>query len=366
MPYPIRVLFLCLFFAACVPQKRGDLSTTNSVSVMAFNVENLFDTLDNPNKRDETYIPLSQKTPQMLAKCLKLPKAHWRKSCQEVDWNKKVLDRKMRRVADVIKQVKSGQGPEILILPEVENKKVIESLRRKYLSGLGYKESLLIEGPDPRGMNVAILTKLEVVSSQNHRIVFELRDGLTSRNQRPTRDILQADLRLPDGQLLTVLGVHFPAPQSPTGTRIQSIRYLNQIKRTLPKDRLVIAGGDFNITSQEEKTRRLYGEQLGAEWAVSHEMGCKTCKGTYYYPPKVSWSFLDNLLFSKQMLPEVQGPWQVLVQSIRVPTKSLYQTNRKGFPARYGKGQTKTGVSDHWPIAAEIVLHRQPEKRGNK
>ena len=187
----------------------------------------------------------------------------------------------MRRIADVIKQVKSGRGPEVLILPEVENKAVIESLRQKYLSGLGYKESLLIEGPDRRGIDIAILTKLEVLASQSHRIQLEEKDGLTKGDIRPTRDIIQADLQLPDGRILTVLGVHFPSPMNPTGARIQTIRRLSEIKKALPKGRLVVAGGDFNITSREERTHRLYREKLGIEWVISHEVGCENCKGTY-------------------------------------------------------------------------------------
>ena len=37
-----------------------------SFSVMAFNVENMFDNLDDPNKEDETYLPVSMKTSQIL------------------------------------------------------------------------------------------------------------------------------------------------------------------------------------------------------------------------------------------------------------------------------------------------------------
>ena len=348
-------LTLSFLLSGCVSKKPDVFPIKGAISVMAFNVENLFDTLDDPGKRDETYIPRSRKTPRMLAKCSGLAKSHWRQSCQYTDWTEKVLHRKMKRIADVIKQVKSGQGPEIVILPEVENKAVMETLREEYLSGLGYRESVLIEGPDLRGVDVAILTKLEVVGSQSHRVELERAGGAIKKLRSPTRDIIQADLKLPDGRVLTVLGVHFPAPHNPTGARLQAIHRLNEIKRALPKGRLVIAGGDFNITSREENDKALYEKGLGDEWAISHELGCEKCKGTYYYHRDTSWSFLDALLFSKEMLPQSRGPWKVLVQSIRTPTQSLYQVSRYGTPARYREGKGKVGVSDHWPIAAEVV-----------
>ena len=355
----VVTLFLSLFFVGCVSKGPSYSPVVDSISVMTFNVENLFDTLDEPGKNDETYMPLSQKTPRVLAKCSGLARDHWRQSCRDTNWTEKILDRKMKRIADVIKQVKSGRGPEVLILPEVENKPVVESLRRRYLADFGYGESVLIEGPDSRGIDVAILTKLKVVAIQSHRVNLEIKDGLTEGDIISTRDIIQADLQLPDGQVLTVLGVHFPSQASPIGTRIQAIRHLNEIKTSLPKNRLVVAGGDFNITSREEGSHQLYKEKLGSEWAVSHELGCEDCKGTYYYHSDTSWSFLDAILFSKDMLPEAQGRWKVVTQSIRVPTESLYQINRYGSPAKYRGGKAKTGVSDHWPMVAEIIPRRQ-------
>ena len=356
------LLFLCLGCASKSPPPPAK----DSISVMTFNVENLFDTKDDPEKNDETFLPLSHKNTRILMKCSTIKKKHWRESCEKTNWTEKIVQRKMKRIADVIKQVKQGQGPDILILPEVENQMIIESLRKTYLSSLNYRKSVLIEGPDSRGIDVAILTKLEVLYVKSHPIAFEMKDDLTEADtQKATRDIIQVDLKLPgpDGQILTVLGVHFPAPFNPTGTRIQAIRRLNEIKDSLPKNRLVIAGGDFNITSREDHSKKLYKQQLQKKWGVSHYLGCQDCKGTYYYHREKSWSFLDALLFSKNMLPGTQGPWQVLTQSIRIPTHSLYQINRYGSPAKFQNGQSKVGVSDHWPVVAEIIPHQSNQQR---
>ena len=334
---------------------------SDSISVMAFNVENLFDTVDDPKKEDETFLPLNQKGPRVLSYCSRLAWAHWRLSCEKTNWTEKTMHEKMRRLADVIRQVKSGAGPEILILPEVENKNVLELFRQKYLSGLGYKEGVLFEGPDIRGIDVAILTKLEVLSSQSHRIHLKSAEGEAQKTPRPTRDIIQTDLSLPDGQVLTVLGLHFPSPGNPVDYRIQSIQRLNEIKKSLPPGRLVLAGGDFNITSREEAAHRLYSDQIGNEWTISHEIACKNCRGTYYYHRDKTWSFLDSILFSKDMLPQKsipeKGSWEVVRESIRIPTESLYQVNRYGSPGKFHGGKSNTGVSDHWPIVAEIRLN---------
>ena len=40
----------------------SDNLAAKTFTVMTFNVENMFDNLDDPNKEDETYLPVSMKT----------------------------------------------------------------------------------------------------------------------------------------------------------------------------------------------------------------------------------------------------------------------------------------------------------------
>jgi hypothetical protein len=89
------------------------------VSIMTFNVENLFDTTHDAGKNDETYLPASQKTGSAhVEKCTRISVRRWREQCLYWDWSEAVVDRKLDAVAKAIKQVNDGHGPDIIALQE--------------------------------------------------------------------------------------------------------------------------------------------------------------------------------------------------------------------------------------------------------
>ncbi len=352
-------LSLLLPVACVTPQpvfKEGYKPAKDSVTIMTYNVENLFDTTDDPGKKDEAYLPLAKKTEAIRARCRVDNSAAWRRDeCINSDWNESKLDLKMRRLTDVVKQVRSGRGPDILILEEVENLNVLEIWRQKYLKDLGYKQALLLEGPDERGIDVGIITRLDVIPPLKlHPLTFKENENLKSSQISSTRGILEATVKLPDGTPLTVMAVHLPSQSNPPEMRKQALEALQKIKDGLPKDQLVVVGGDFNISSDEDVTAGFYKDYLAQRWAVSHLVGCQGCDGTYYYHRNQSWSFFDVLLSSQNMMPGEDGPWEIVPESIRIENKSLYQNNRFGNPARFDSNR-KDGVSDHWPLVMEIV-----------
>lgn len=351
--------FFALPVACVTPQpvfKEGYKPAKDSVTIMTYNVENLFDTLDDAGKKDEAYLPLAKKNETIRARCRVDNSSEYRRDeCINTDWNESKLDLKMRRLTDVVKQIRDGQGPDILILEEVENLNVLEMWRTQYLKDMGYKHALLLEGPDERGIDVGILSKLDVMPPLKlHPITFTANDKLKQSDISSTRGILEATVKLPDGSLMTVMAVHLPSQSNPPEMRRQSLEALQKIKDSLPKDRLVVVGGDFNISSDEDVTTGFYKDYLAQRWNVSHLVGCKGCDGTYYYNRNKSWSFFDVLLTSQNMLPGQDGTWNIVPESIRIENKSLYQTNKFGNPARFDSNR-KDGVSDHWPLVMEIV-----------
>lgn len=325
-------------------EKVSQTTDQNRISIMTYNVENLFDTKDDPNKNDETFLPLKKKTTKIKNKCKKNSRGHWVKECLETNWTDFQLQNKMKRLATVIKAYKKN-GPDILILQEVENKDVLNQFNNTHL---GYKNVILLEGPDKRGIDVAILTKLDSFKSPKlHLQKFKARNGF---RVKPTRGILEAHLNLPNGEKLSVFGLHFPSQGSPTEARMQSVDRLNSIASS--RSHLYIAGGDFNITSSEDKRHKLYSKTLSKKWDVSHLIGCQKCKGSNYYHRKRSWSFLDALLFSKSF----GKTWKIDKKSIDVFNKASVQRNKYDSPAKFNMGKDRFGVSDHWPVVSEIYL----------
>lgn len=334
-----------------------------AVSLMSFNVENLFDTQHDVNREDYTFLPRALKdSPEVRNFCAREKNKHRKSECFNLDWNERVLHSKLQNTAGVILQVENPgrqqRGADILFLSEIENQRVLDRLTFDYLRPAGYQTRVLIEGPDTRGIDVALLSRLPLAGPpQLHSIPFRPQSKQDEATARRTRGILEVPLRLPDGRVLIAFVVHMPAPYHPSYLRAQALEYLATLQRQLPQGTLAVAGGDFNITSEEERQTGFWQRLVSQDWAISHLIGCRSCRGTTYFPPTRTWSFFDALLFNRGFAANRQqsSGWQVNVDSIRLANQAPQQTNRNGTPLRFDP-QSGQGTSDHWPVAAEIFL----------
>ncbi|WP_205299822.1 endonuclease/exonuclease/phosphatase family protein [Pantoea sp. Tr-811] len=350
-------LLLALGLAGCATAPVAEHAETR-VSLMAYNVENLFDTAHDPGKDDYAYLPLSVKQahPEYLATCTRISVPAWRQECESNDWTEARLEQKLTRLASVISQTDGGRGPDILLLEEVENRAVLERLNG-HLGASAYQTRVLLEGWDERGIDTAVLSRLPQWGAPVlHRVPYHDEQGNTSDKTGKTRGILEVRLLLPGGQKASVFAVHLPSGGGPGYLRRQAVEYLAELKRQLPADVLPIVGGDFNINAGEEAKHHYIADTLASTWSVSHLIGCDGCKGSYYYPRERQWSFFDILLFPQAMSGAGFNGWKVDSASIHMPKASPYQVNKWGTPARFNGGQYPEGVSDHWPMYAQIYL----------
>lgn len=319
-----------------------------AVYFMQYNVENLFDTKHDQGKDDYAFLPKELKTTAAHKKfCSKIKVPKWKSECLDIDWSEKMLQGKMQRLADTILAYNPPKGPDVLFLQEVENKEVLERLNKDYLKG-AYKV-LLIEGQDKRGIDVAILSKLEIVAEPKlHKIPYV---KVSTKIKEDSRGILEAKLKLPDSTPLTVFALHLPNPMHPAEARTQA---LNHLKTLVDPSVLTVAAGDLNITGDEDRelSRK---EVLSKDWLVAHKIGCSKCLGSHYYRPKNSWSFLDWMLFSPNLAEEASGKWMVDKASIDVFKGHPAQTNQQGHPMAFDGVEKPEGVSDHLPIVGRIV-----------
>jgi endonuclease/exonuclease/phosphatase family metal-dependent hydrolase len=331
----------------------GHALAETRVSVMQFNAENLFDTVDDANRDDETYLPLAYKKAHrdVLAKCDKQSNENFKRDCREYDWSESVFETKISRVASVIRSVNNGRGPDIQVLVEIENINALRLLRDRKLADLGYKTMELIEGPDTRGIDNAVLSRFPMWDkTQLHIIPFKDKNGNPDKTGSRSRGILEVRLLLPDGQKVAVFACHFPSMSNPTYLRKQAVAELNRLKSQLPAGVLAIAAGDFNISAEEDSQAHYITRDLADQWAVSHLIGCRNCRGTEVYHGE--WSFLDVVSFSPEMNNK-KSPWQIDVASIEVPHTVKEHVLPNGEPARFLP--PNEGISDHWPLYVEIV-----------
>ncbi len=146
------------------------------LTVMSYNVENLFDDVRNGSEYREFDPSLGKWTTDMFL--------------VRVD-----------SIAEVIRKAVAG-GPDIVLLQEVENANALDTLARRGLAGMGYDYRVYVPKRNVSA-NLAILSRLPVVH------VGSLGVGPWKENS-PMRDVVEADVTLL-GHTLYVLDNHWKA-----------------------------------------------------------------------------------------------------------------------------------------------------------
>lgn len=355
------VLFLIISGCTSTGSKssKGSASTPKpegEISVMTFNVENLFDTVHDKNREDFAYLPIAmKKQPEILAGC-NTQKGFYQRQCLEMDWNDTVLKQKLKNISEIILSVDQGMGPDVLFLAEVENENVLKMLNSQYLQKAGYQTVVLIEGPDERGIDVAVLSRLPLMGkAQLHKIPYK---GQTPEDQKwmnRSRGVLEVPLKTPAGSKLTTFVSHFPSQRNPRYWREQSVLFMKEKLKSMGNE-MFIFGGDLNISQDEEEETGFFEKHFAEVSLVAHQLGCHHCDGTYDF--RNTWSFLDALVFSKSMSDSGTADYQFLPKSVDVVKLTANHIYKGRSPKRFDE-KTGEGVSDHFPLYARIQLRKK-------
>lgn len=322
---------------------------------MTFNVENLFDTQHDLNKDDYTFLPQALKeTKEVQNACNQQRSPHYRRQCMDLNWTDEILDKKISNIKQVLLQVDGGKGPDILVLVEVENDKVLSRLNRQALSAAQYQSQILVEGPDPRGIDMAMLSRFPTEGPPVlHRIPFHTQSEKDQGRDKTLRGILEVTFVLPDKTKLTVFANHFPSPSNPGYWRAQYVEFLRKLIVERSAKNPVIAAGDLNITADEEAGTGYFRDRLGSVALVPHLEGCDQCpRGSHNY--RGSWSFLDAILLSKDLGPQGKARWKMVPGSFQVPRSQSVHLMADGRPMRFDE-ESGTGVSDHFPLYIRLA-----------
>ena len=116
--------------------------------IIFYNVENLFDTWDDPLTSDEEFTPMNDR-----------------------HWTRKRFEDKLKMVYKTLITAGNGQFPDIIGLAEIENLWVVEQLieqtpLKNVPYGIIHKES-----PDPRGIDVALLYRKDRVKPIDYQFI---------------------------------------------------------------------------------------------------------------------------------------------------------------------------------------------------
>lgn len=353
----VLLVALAIFFASSINASSNKL---RSVSIMTYNLENLFDTKHDAGKKDWTYLPLKTKrsSKQAQAYCHSLSNEYYKKSCLELDWSDEILNKKITNLSRVLSTYENGKGADIVVFQEVENLSVLSMLVNKGLTKLGYKYITLLEGKDSRGIDVGMISRYPIRKQKIHHL------DLAPYSKRNTRPILEVVFEV-GKKSVTVFGNHWPSQANSDETRMKASMALREVSLLSNSD-LVIATGDFN-TSSDDLLNGIETNLLPIYEDVEVKgrlFGNVEAKGTHWY--KGRWESLDKIFILKRTL--FSSSARVNYFSFDIIKKNFmikniewtdFDTNRTyqatGIPFRFDKVSGQ-GYSDHLPVAVEFDL----------
>lgn len=317
------------------------------VRVAFYNVENLFDTIDDPKTMDDEYLPNS-----------------------DMHWDTDRYRRKIEHIAKVINALHTKHsGPPMLVgLAEVENDFVLNDLVSHHsLSNSDYG-FIHYESPDERGIDVALLYRksmFEVVNSEHLEVALHGDDQ--------TREILHVEGLL-SGVTIHVFVNHWPSRREGVKesepNRVAAAKVLreavDEVLRANPKANILIMG-DFNdepanLSIIRDMDARMPKGQIRRDslYNLSYKEFSKG-KGTYFFKPQKSWMMFDQMMVSGNMLSD-GNVVQVVGKSTHVFDAHFLMYHQKGVgdvPNRtYGGKSYHGGYSDHLPIYLDLKMNR--------
>ncbi|MEM6644403.1 MAG: endonuclease/exonuclease/phosphatase family protein [Bacteroidota bacterium] len=325
MKNAVKILHLGLALLLLTHASFGQKKVVGSVGF--YNVENLFDTEDDPLINDEEFLPEGAKK-----------------------WNNEKYQDKLAKLSKVLSEM--AYGVDILGLAEVENKSVIEDListpsLKKYNYAIVHRNS-----PDGRGIDVALIYK-----SDRFKVIN------TTWIQYPDPDYKTREMLMCSGiffgDTLTIAVNHWPSRRSgperrnKAGARLK--KAVDSLYEKSPSAKVILVG-DFNDDPRnasvkkelraEDRVKKLLPGGLFNTSAATYKEGY----GTLYY--KGAWNLFDQVIVSEPMINGTGLTFQKNSFSIFGPP---WMRNKDG---QYAGGPFRAfaydkyigGYSDHFPV----------------
>lgn len=200
----------------------------------------------------------------------------------------------VRFTGKVIRAVKA----DVQCLIEVESRKTLDLFNTDILDSL-FRDRLVIEGNDPRGIDIALATRktAPIVTARTNAFARDAEGEVFSR------DCLEAELALPGGQKLHVLVNHFKAKdRTPEESDERRRRQAAEVSRILTtrynlKSDLVIVAGDLNDEPNSAPIKPLRDTpDLHDVFDLVNRP--KADRWTYYYGREKSFNAIDQMYVS--------------------------------------------------------------------
>ncbi|MCW3807087.1 endonuclease/exonuclease/phosphatase family protein [Plebeiibacterium marinum] len=310
--------------------------------VAFYNLENLFDTINDPGIWDGEFTPEGSKK-----------------------WDTQKYTSKINNMSKVIAQIGEDielNAPDIIGLCEVENRQVIHDLikttpLKKFNFEIIHKDS-----PDKRGIDVALLYKKtafkEICSSWHPLNIYDADSGnrIHTRDQLLVTGILKKDT-------IHIIVNHWPSRYGGKQRSIPHRKAAASLNRSIIDSLLrinakakILTMGDFNDNPNDQSIITFLNAQANCNFSSHYELYnplAKTYKqgmGTLYY--RGGWDLFDQIIISESLCKNKGKGLQMDTAGIFNKPFLIQQNGKfKGNLHRtYGGKTYLNGYSDHLPV----------------
>ncbi|NHF60341.1 endonuclease [Flavobacteriaceae bacterium TP-CH-4] len=309
-------------------------------SIAFYNLENLFDTIDDPDTLDDEFTPEGEKR-----------------------WSRKRYKRKLYKLAKTISEIGANTTHDVPVLvgvAEVENERTVQDLiGAEPLRDIDYGY-VHYDSPDERGIDAALIYRkknFKVLYSEPITLYVNNPDG----QRDTTRDILYVHGVL-NGEPLHVFVNHWPSRRDgeveTDYKRIKAaetlVGFIKDIEEELPDSNYIIMG-DFNDGPDSKSIQTLM--QLQNLYNPSEKLVTQY-RGTANY--KRQWSMFDQIIFSHNFLNYEKGTHSfahanIFDEAFLTEFKGKY----RGTPYRTFAGRKYIGgYSDHFPVYIQLKYNK--------
>ncbi|PQV59770.1 hypothetical protein CLV53_11483 [Sediminibacterium magnilacihabitans] len=330
------ILCFCLLFCCAAVQ----LNRYRVYIAGFYNLENLYDTVDNPIVNDDEFTPSGDKR-----------------------YNGKIYTDKLTRLATVIREIGTDYSPDgvaLLGVAEIENDTVLQDLVNHSLLKQRQYRFIHYDSRDSRGVDVALLYQPKYFKPQES-IPLQVTLPGKSKDAVFTRDILYVRGLL-DGETVHIYVNHWPsrrggeARSSPAreATAATCRAHFALIRQADPAARILVMG-DLNDNPDNKSVvdvlkargdpRKLAPDELYNPWLALYRKGI----GTLAH--RDSWGLFDQILLTPSWLRRKEGLF-FYRQHIHIKPYMMQKSGRyKGYPLRTWEGNSyQAGYSDHFPV----------------
>ena len=338
-------LIFCFFATIHLSQAQKDQYKVAAIGF--YNMENLFDTVDDPEKNDAEFLPDGDRA-----------------------WTEKFYNEKLNNLATVVSDIgidMSKDGLAILGVSEVENRKVLEDfVKTEKVKNRNYK-IIHYDSPDKRGIDCALLYQEKYFKVESSRAIPLMIYDKKDKYRIYTRDVLLVTGDF-DGERLHVMVNHWPsrsggekksAPRRIAGGKlVKSV--IDSIEAVEPNAKIIVMG-DLNDDPINKSVRQaLKAKKTKKEAEISgtyNAMWDLYSKGFGTLAYRDAWSLFDQIILTKPLIEKEQTGYfhhksMIYNERYLVTKNGQY----KGYPFRTFAGSLYAGgYSDHFPVYIYLI-----------